>query len=87
VLDFVCFGSSLSMRSFSRIGSSVSILGCTFAGSCRSLSVVKFTIAGSAISIRSTTRLSSSTSIMGHSALGSTLSLRASMRTGSGFSI
>jgi len=65
VLDFVHLGSSLSLRSFGRVGSSVSVQGLARLGSVFSMSVLDFLHLGSSLSLRSLGRLGSSVSVLG----------------------
>jgi hypothetical protein len=54
----------MSLRSFCKIGSSVSIMGKLACGSIRSTSIINFTTLGSALSVRSSVRLSSKCSAL-----------------------
>jgi len=85
VLDFVHLGSTLSLRSFSRFGSSVSVLDFLHLGS--SLSLRSFARLGSAVSVRGLSRFGSSMSVLDFVHLGSTLSLRSFSRFGSSVSV
>jgi hypothetical protein len=58
-------GSSLSLRSFGRVGSSVSVHGFARLGSVFSMSVLDFLHLGSSLSLRSFGRLGSSVSVLG----------------------
>ena len=55
VLDYVSIGSSISFRSFARMGSAFSVYGITRCGS--SVSVLDYIELGSSLSIRSYTRV------------------------------
>jgi len=70
----------MALRSFARLGSSVSILGLAGFGS--SLSVLNCVHLGSAMSLRSFARLGSSCSVLDYANLGSSLSLRGCLRVG-----
>jgi hypothetical protein len=70
VLDFLHLGSSLSLRSFARAGSSVSVSGLTRFGSVFSMSVLDFLHLGSSLSLRSFARFGSSLSVTGTLGLG-----------------
>jgi acyl-[acyl carrier protein]--UDP-N-acetylglucosamine O-acyltransferase len=99
VLDFLHLGSSLSLRSFARVSSSVSVRGLSNFGS--SMSVLDFLHLGSSLSLRSFARVGSSVSLNGLSRfgsvfsmsvldlvhLGSSLSLRSFVRVGSSISL
>lgn len=61
VLDFACVGSALSVRSMSRLGSSLSLFGGLIMGA--SLSVFDFATVGSSLSLRSFSRFGSSMAI------------------------
>jgi len=64
VLDFLHLGSSLSLRSFTRAGSAVSVRGLSRFGS--SMSVLDFLHLGSSLSLRSFARVGSSISVYGN---------------------
>merc|ERR1712139_379478 len=73
-------GSSLSLRSFGRLGSAVSVIGMSRFGS--QVSVVDFVSLGSTLSLRSFSRFGSSMSVLDFLHLGSSLSLRSFARIG-----
>jgi len=97
VLDFFHMGASLSMRSFARVGSCVSVFGksrissamsvldCTKFGS--SLSLRSFARHGSSLSLFGEVRMGSAISLLGFANFGSTLSLRGFGRVGSALSV
>jgi hypothetical protein len=87
VLDFLHLGSSLSLRSFARVGSAVSLRGAGWLGS--SLSLRSFARVGSAVSVRGLSRFGSvfSMSVLDFLHLGSSLSLRSFARLGSSISV
>merc|ERR1719506_3218446 len=99
VLDRKILGSSLSLRSFARAGSAVSVFALSRFGS--SVSVLDFLHLGSSLSLRSFARAGSSVSVSGLTRfgsvfsmsvldflhLGSSLSLRSFARVGSTVSI
>jgi len=66
VLDFLHLGSSLSLRSFARAGSAVSVSGLSRFGSVFSMSVLDFLHLGSSLSLRSFARMGSSISLQGN---------------------
>merc|ERR1712139_281479 len=73
-------GSSLSLRSFGRLGSSASVIGMRRFGSA--VSVGDFVSLGSTLSLRSFSRFGSSMSVLDFLHLGSSLSLRSFARIG-----
>ena len=62
VLDFLLLGSSLSLRTFGRVGAHISVYGMTRIGS--SMSVLDYVCLGSMLSLRSFGRLSAQVSIL-----------------------
>jgi len=82
VLDFLHLGSSLSLRSFTRAGSAVSVRGLSRFGS--SMSVLDFLHLGSSLSLRSFARVGSSLSVRGGVL---SLSVRGLSRFGSSMSV
>lgn len=87
VLDFTALGSSMSVRSFARLGSHVSVYGRCLARSSASLAVCGFVQLGASLSLRSFSRLGGQASVMSVGLLGSSMSLRNLARLGSGFSV
>lgn len=90
VLQFSHVGSTLSLRGFMRLGSSLSVV--TSAGWQTSLttcplSVIGATTLGSSLSLRSFGRLGSAVSVFGAAKLGSSLALRSFSRLGSAISL
>jgi len=85
VLDFLHLGSSLSLRSFVRAGSAVSVLGVSRFGS--SMSVLDFVHLGSSLSLRSFARASSAVSVLGVSRFGSSMSVLDFVHLGSSLSL
>jgi len=77
-------GSSLSLRTYARIGSAVSLVGRARLGS--TLSLLSYANVGSTLSIRSYSRVSGQMSLMTVAYMGSSLSLRAYSRLGSSVS-
>jgi hypothetical protein len=73
-MDFMAFGSSLSLRGMFRSGSAMSILGKTFIQS--RLSVIDVKSMGSALSVRQFVRLGSQFSALNAASFGSSLSVR-----------
>eukprot|EP00445_Apocalathium_hangoei_P063519 CAMPEP_0204113546 /NCGR_PEP_ID=MMETSP0361-20130328/3722_1 /ASSEMBLY_ACC=CAM_ASM_000343 /TAXON_ID=268821 /ORGANISM="Scrippsiella Hangoei, Strain SHTV-5" /LENGTH=371 /DNA_ID=CAMNT_0051063927 /DNA_START=64 /DNA_END=1179 /DNA_ORIENTATION=+ len=78
-------GSALSVRSYTRLGSSLSVFGVVRLGS--TLSVLDFAQVGSTLSVRSWLRLGSALSVFDFAHLGSSLSLRSLTRLSSSLSI
>lgn len=85
VLDEMRFGSSLSLRSFSRIGSALSVMDLAFMGSA--LAVRGFMRLGSRVSVFGTFRLGSTMSVLDSTSFGSCLSIRSFCRIGSSLSV
>lgn len=85
VLQMASLGSSLSVRSMVRFGSSLSVLAFVHLGS--SLSLRSMARLGSSLSMLGTLRLGSSLSVMDLANLGSSLSLRSYARLGSALSV
>ena len=96
VLDFVQSGSSLSIRSFIRIATSLSLLGgdptttyiqrrSSKIGAC--VSILDVTACGSAISMRSEKKFGKNLSVMNMFLLGSSMSMRSKGKLGSQLSV
>merc|ERR1719197_521828 len=73
VLDFVHLGSSLSLRSMSRLASAMSVHSASRFGA--SISMFDFLAIGSSLSMRNIARIGSSMSLLSAAALSSTLSV------------
>ena len=100
VWDYTHVGSSMSVRSFMRLGSSVSVAGRARVGGAGGASVWDYTHVGSSMSVRSFMRLGSSVSVAGrarvggaggasvwdYTHVGSSMSVRAFMRLGDSLS-
>jgi len=87
-------GSSLSLRSFARVGSSLSVRGGVLTLSVRglsrfgsSMSVLDFLHLGSSLSLRSFTRAGSAVSVRGLSRFGSSMSVLDFLHLGSSLSL
>lgn len=85
LLDGTCVGSSVALRSFSRLGSSLSVLDCSHLGS--SLALRSFARLGSTLSLFGMARLGASLSVLDVMPLGSSVSLRSFSRFGSALSV
>jgi hypothetical protein len=85
VLYFKHLGSSLSLRSFGRLSSTVSVRGLSRFGS--SVSVLDFVHLGSSLSLRSFGRVGSSVSVRGLSRFGSSMSVLDFLHLGSTMSL
>jgi len=85
VIGATTLGSSLSLRSFGRLGSAVSVFGAAKLGS--SLALRSFARLGSAVSLFSVAKLGSSMSVFDSCSLGSSLSVRSFVRLGSGLAV
>merc|ERR1712159_872358 len=80
-------GSSLSVRSFAKLGSSLSTFGLTRFGSVFSMSVLDFLHLGSSLSLRSFGRMGSAVSVRGLSRFGSSMSVLDFLHLGSSLSL
>lgn len=85
VLGSIFFGSRLSIRSFSRLGSAFSLFGSTSLGN--SMSLLGSTCLGAACSLRAFVRLGSSLSVIGTSRVGCRVSVLSSMSCGASMSL
>jgi len=83
VKDFGLIGSSLSLRSLARCGSSFSLRGCVRIG--KTVSLLGFSKMGASLSLRSMARLGSALSVLDYTHFGSTLSVRSSAKVGGDF--
>ena len=77
----------MSLRTYARLGSSLSVLGCMFVGSLQRLSVIGCSDLASSLSMRSYCRLGSSLSALSFGHYGSVLSIRSYVRLGSSLSL
>lgn len=97
VLDFLHVGSSLALRSFSRMGSSLAVvdylqLGSSLSIRCfarlgNAMSVLDFVQLGSTLSLRSYSRIGATLAVLDFVQLGSSLSLRSFSRLGAAISV
>lgn len=76
LLRFINVGSSMSLRSCSRIGSVLSAQGMCTMGSTFVVSVLEYMLLGSTLSIRSTMRVPGAVSALSYFQLASSQSLR-----------
>ena len=85
VLDFVHVGSAFAMRSFGRLGSSLSSFGLARVGS--SLSVLDFVHVGSGLALRSVIRVGSAVSAFGDARMGSSAAVLDFVHVGSSLAL
>jgi len=85
VLDFSSFGSSVALRNFRRLGSTLSLFGRCRVGA--SVSLLDICHIGSSVSVRNIIRLGSSLSVFGFSRVGASVSVLDFLLLGSSLSL